>query len=278
MAEIELVPKRLTCSLSNVGQNRRVEMSQAEANSQARHQQNREVLYSLGLLVVSGVLVSLLDESRWIVPITLAHVGALAVVLKGFHVPGFRNVATKTSFLVLAAFATVFALAAGASTSRSEGDVLTEIATRNPAGVDQAPQEDVTKRPVPTIPQKLPEAEIASKPPTATAGSRSTMRTVSTTVDEIVETYAKNQIAGDRKYSGVAISIAGRAVRVREAFGTGILVLKSPRSNNELELYFAEEGEPSLAEVAPGKSVTADCRSITEMMGALVLGDCRSVR
>lgn len=252
-------------------------MSNTEANARARHQQNMEVLYTLGLLVASAVLVAALDEFKWVVPITWGHLGALACTLERVRAPGFRAVATRMTSLILAASATVFALIADSGPSRSGAKVPTPIQSLDP-GLDAHERAPATKTPSPPAPQKFPENEIAPRPQVPRVEIQRRVKTVSTTVDEVVQTYAKNQIAGERKYSGARISISGKAVRVREAFGTGILILKSPRSDNELELYFAEEGEPSLAEVEPGRNVTADCREIMEMMGALVLGDCRSVK
>lgn len=95
-------------------------------------------------------------------------------------------------------------------------------------------------------------------------------------VDEILNDYAKNQIAGDRKYGDAKVLINGEALRVREALGTGILDIAS-RSGDEMELYFAEEGEADIAAVEPGQKVQVTCYAVIEIMGNVAASDCTNV-
>ncbi len=100
---------------------------------------------------------------------------------------------------------------------------------------------------------------------------------VRTTVDEILNTYAANQVAGDQKFGDAKLVVSGQAVRVREAMGTGILVLGSAKSDQTLDLYFAEEGNKDLGKVQPGDQVEATCYAILEAMGSVTLSDCTTV-
>lgn len=227
-------------------------------------------VFLIGLvgLVVLTMLIVALDMWAWIVPITLGHIAAVAFSVPSFSVKWLTNFSTKVFFTTLAV--TTLPLALDAASQPGTGPAEADGSTPRPGEPGSAETEPASGEP--SSPSS-PDSGTLQKPIEPV-----TIREVITTVDEVVETYAKNQIAGERKYSGARISITGRAVRVREALGTGILVLGSRFSDNELELSFAEEGEPSLAEVEPRQNVTADCREITEMMGVLVLSDCRSVK
>ena len=100
---------------------------------------------------------------------------------------------------------------------------------------------------------------------------------LTTTVDEILETYAENQIAGARKFDNRRVEVTGVAKRVREALGTGILVLRSPNTGSELELYFTEAAEVQLADVKAGRPTRAVCLRTFEIAGNVAMSDCREV-
>lgn len=121
-------------------------------------------------------------------------------------------------------------------------------------------------------------APITSSTVLPNAATPVAKKSVSTTVDEVLKTYADNQMAGERKFGGAEIMVAGRVERVREAFGIGILVLRSNRADGPLELSFVEAANDDLIALTPGQSVNAVCYGIVELMGAVSLGDCRSVK
>ena len=248
----------------------------------------RVVLLTVGLFVASIISVILLSELSWVIPLTHLHIAGLAFARREFSVSGFSNASTKVAFATLAALS--FAMAA-AETSR-----VAKLDQENspPAAPRTPPIDETNIRPTAAVPAPAPASASASAPatpPSATrpppptsavdAGvkspARPSVKEVSTSVDDILRTYADNQIAGERKFSNAKLTISGRVVRVREAFGTGILVLGAA-SGNSLELYFTESGEATLGEVSPGQSVKAVCYVIIEAMGAVALSDCRSVK
>lgn len=116
----------------------------------------------------------------------------------------------------------------------------------------------------------------ASEPDALTAASERPTREVTANVDEILDTYAKNQIAGERKYGDAKMLISGEALRVREALGTGILEVGSS-SGKAMDLYFAEEGEADIAAVEPGQKVQVTCYAIIEIMGNVAASDCTDI-
>ena len=91
------------------------------------------------------------------------------------------------------------------------------------------------------------------------------------TIDEIQEKFAKNQIAGAQFFETRTALIPGVAVRVREALGTGILIVKSPKTGLEMEIGFNEHGTQQLGEVEPKDRIEATCPSIHEAMGQVII-------
>ena len=63
-------------------------------------------------------------------------------------------------------------------------------------------------------------------------------------------------------------------MRVREALGTGVLVLQTADPARPLDLYFEEEGERDLISLRSGLTVTATCGAAIEMAGVIALSNC----
>jgi hypothetical protein len=222
---------------------------------------------AVSLFAVSIVVVALLGAAAWIVPITFFHLAALAHIRPGLRLLGLTSKTVKVGSLFYAFPLAI--VAAGASSNSENADLasLDAPATTPPPTVPASPA------PVPTVPAS--PAPAPSAPPAPQAPP---LRDVSTTVDEMLQIYADNQIAGERKFANARVKISGTTVRVREALGTGILVLGSQRSAKRLELYFSKEGNQSLSEITPGQRVEAECYSVLEMLGEVLVGDCRSVK
>lgn len=101
---------------------------------------------------------------------------------------------------------------------------------------------------------------------------------ISTSIDEIFDTYAKNQIAGAKKFEDKTIRLTGKAVRVREAMGTGFLMLRSKKTGREQEFAFSDSGTALLAEVSPGDTVTVTCPGVVEGMGMIFIAACSDLK
>lgn len=126
-------------------------------------------------------------------------------------------------------------------------------------------------------------AKVAAAPTTAPASSPAPTPTIDATpvpvrkeivritIDEIQEKFAKNQIAGAQFFETRTALIPGVAVRVREALGTGILIVKSPKTGLEMEIGFNEHGTRQLGEVEPKDRIEATCPSIHEAMGQVII-------
>lgn len=107
------------------------------------------------------------------------------------------------------------------------------------------------------------EAESAKNtPPTATS------------IDEILDAYEANQIGAAKKYADTPIRLSGKALRVREALGTGFLILRAKKSGREQEFGFSEGGTALLADVSPGDTVTVTCPGVAEGLGMIFIAGC----
>ena len=100
---------------------------------------------------------------------------------------------------------------------------------------------------------------------------------VETDIDELLTVYERNQIEGLQKFGNATLKISGKVVRVRESFGTGILILQSQTSGAEMELSFSERGTPKLGSLMPSAYVVATCPGASEAMGEIFLGSCSDV-
>lgn len=124
----------------------------------------------------------------------------------------------------------------------------------------------------PTPAAETPTPAAEARPTNNSAGS------IQTNVDNLLDEFAENQIAAQRKFGKGAVHIRGVTVRVREALGTGILVLASAKNRSRtVDLYFAESAETQLAEVRANLPTEAVCLATIELAGEVVLSDCRSV-
>lgn len=101
---------------------------------------------------------------------------------------------------------------------------------------------------------------------------------ISASIDEIHDLYAKNQIAAAKKFEGQQIRITGKAVRVREAMGTGFLILRSIGTGLEQEFGFSDTGTALLADVSPGDTVTIICPGVVEGMGMIFIAGCSDLK
>lgn len=132
--------------------------------------------------------------------------------------------------------------------------------------------------PVPTAPSTpIPtpvETPIAMPTQSAEAPAR---RIIKTSIDELLAAYAANQVAAAKKYGNASIQLEGRVVRVREALGSGILVLKSPISGETYEFGFSDEGTKMLESLKPGDRVSITCPTVLEAMSIVMIEGCSDV-
>ncbi len=118
----------------------------------------------------------------------------------------------------------------------------------------------------PAAPEPTPEPQKEATPTPAPEPEK-----VRITIDEIHDKFARNQIAGATFFETRTAIIPAVAVRVREALGTGILVVRSPRTGREMELGFNERGTRQLAEIEPSDRIEATCPEILEAMGQIII-------
>ncbi len=129
--------------------------------------------------------------------------------------------------------------------------------------------------PVTKLPSTVATLPSSNKNPVASATAPK--KTITTNIDDILDTYEANQIGGLKKFGGATLKITGEVVRVREAMGVGIIVLASPDSGRELELGFSDAATNMLAPLLPGDNIEATCPSIVEAMSVIVVGGCSNV-
>ena len=119
-------------------------------------------------------------------------------------------------------------------------------------------------------------AEAPTVKPTASAEAPE-RRIIQTSIDELLAAYAANQVAAAKKYGNATIQLEGRVVRVREALGSGILVLKSPTSGQTYEFGFSDEGTKMLESLNPGDRVSITCSTVLEAMSIVMVEGCSDV-
>jgi hypothetical protein len=250
----------------------------------------------IGLTSLGAVV--LLNEKSWLVAVTWGHLAVLAMIYKEYGALGSRPLETRQ---MLVAFTIVSGIGAfffpnldeqkmQQDTARATEALPQRVAkpaisaTPHPSGdtkplaIKSAPEPAPTSAPKPLVATPEPKTKPEAAPRPTSVPRQTSRKVVSTTVDDVLDIYEANQIAGERRFSGAKILISGKTERVREAFGTGILILKSVKSGRTLELYFTENGESDLGEVMPGQRVIAECYQAIEMMGAVTISDCRSVK
>ena len=191
----------------------------------------------------------------WPVPVSLFALAALLVLPMPSHSKMPSQTWEPSTFekavLAILAIATVLV----ALTVRVEEASESQLAPPNSALSTPAPKK-VAATPK-LVPSGAPEGSLV-------------------TPDSILIDYAENQVRAQRLYDR-EVRVRGRVIRVREALGTGILVLASKAPELSLELYFADQANEDLALVRSGSIVTATCHAAIEIAGAVALSDCRSI-
>lgn len=195
------------------------------------------------IMIFVGPLVSnWLGLSPWPIAIAFALALAVAWFSKGNPFPFPR------SFLLVL-------LLIGSIGGYAFGDKVDEDNAKAVVAPQPAPTQTVE-------PTKVAEATLA---PTERKEQ------VRITIDEIQSKFAKNQVAGAQFFETRAALIPGVVVRVREALGTGILVVRSPKTGLEMEIWFNERGTRQLGAVEPGDKIEAKCPSIYEAMSQVII-------
>lgn len=121
--------------------------------------------------------------------------------------------------------------------------------------------------------QSPPVSETSPTPvptPTPIEAAKS-KQDVRISIDELQDMFAKNQVAGAQFFETHTAIIPGRAVRVREALGTGILIIQSPQTGRQMEIGFNDKGTRQLGAVKPGDDVEATCPEVNEMMSQIIV-------
>lgn len=125
----------------------------------------------------------------------------------------------------------------------------------------------------PSAPAPAPgPTDVATLPPPTNAQKE----IVRITIDEIQEKFAKNQIAGAQFFETRTALIPGVAVRVREAMGTGILIVRSPKTGLQMEIGFGERGTQQLGDIKPDDRIEALCPVVYEALSQVIIA-CESV-
>lgn len=132
---------------------------------------------------------------------------------------------------------------------------------------------------------RVPELVTAPLPTPVTVGTTTPIGEISnypakilvTNIDEILDDFDSNQIAATKKYGGTPFQLTGKVIRVREAFGTGILVLASPKSGITHEFGFSDRGTEKLADIKVGDTVVVSCPEALEAMSLVIVGGCSDV-
>lgn len=116
---------------------------------------------------------------------------------------------------------------------------------------------------------EAPEPSIESPPaPVSTTQAKSEVRL---SIDAIQDKFDNNQVAGAQFFKSHTAIIPGTVVRVREALGTGILVLRSDVSDLEMELGFDDRGTVLLGKLNPGDKMEATCPEVHEAMAQVLI-------
>ena len=88
--------------------------------------------------------------------------------------------------------------------------------------------------------------------------------------------FAENQVGGAQFFQTRKAVLTGDVVRVREALGAGILVLKSAKTGIETDLAFDEQGTKMLGNLHSGNRVEVTCPIVEEVFGQIMIG-CTTV-
>ena len=150
-----------------------------------------------------------------------------------------------------------------------------------PAITSQLPRERALPAHTQQIRSKLPQPQAVVveqlQPQANQIKQPRPKKMVVTDVDDILDTYEANQIGGLKKFGDATIKIGGTVVRVREVFGLGVIVLRSSKTNRNMEILFSAEATPDLARLMPGNNIEATCPTVMEAMSAVLIRDCSAV-
>lgn len=174
-------------------------------------------------------------------------------------------------------WAVVIGIATGLSLLMAVG--LTEQWDRHPSqNAPTAPtnSEKATPRPA-SSPSPISTSVPVAKPEQTRPAAAPGRRVIETTIDELLGAYAANQVAAERKYGSATIKLGGTVVRVREALGTGFLVLKSRDSGQTHEFGFSDAGTKELGSLNPGDQVSIICPTVWEAMSIVMVGGCSDI-
>ena len=144
------------------------------------------------------------------------------------------------------------------------------------AGSDEKVDEVQTQEIAAVAPSRTPEA-VADEGPISNAPAVEEAEPTRMTVDDISALFEENQVAGADYFSSRTVVIPATVVRVREALGTGILVVKSRSNGGETEMGFSEAGTRNLISLRRSDRVEATCPKIWEVMGEVII-TCTSVK
>lgn len=121
------------------------------------------------------------------------------------------------------------------------------------------------------------EAEQQAVQEEASTGMSMLEAEVDTDIDELLEVYSRNQIEGLQRFGSVTLKVSGEVVRVREALGTGIVIMRSPQTGAVMEIGFSQSGTPKTGALKPGDSVIVTCPGASEALGQIFLSNCSDV-
>lgn len=188
--------------------------------------------------IFGPIITNLIGISPWPIPIIALLYAGIAFVEKT-PLGKMHRKANFSLALILFTFATVSALMTGrdnAEETRKPKPSVIAAQTDEPAAVAD-----------PAVPSIHDEVRVD--------------------IDEILRRYAQNQIGAAQYFEGKTAIVSAKAVRVREALGTGILVAQSTKTGKRLEIGFDEQGTRELGDIEPGDRIEARCPKINEAMG-----------
>lgn len=94
---------------------------------------------------------------------------------------------------------------------------------------------------------------------------------VGLTVDELRDKFTDNQIAGAQFFEQHTALVSGQVIGVREAVGTGIVKLRSPRGDDPLEIGFNDAATKDLGLLRKGDKIVAHCPNVQEAMAQVIV-------
>ncbi len=93
---------------------------------------------------------------------------------------------------------------------------------------------------------------------------------------EMLDDYAKNEVAGDQKYKGKKLQVTGKINRIDSGIGDSPVVHLGTGSEMEFKSVVVHDLDKSdAAKLRKGDSLTVVCTGDGEIIGSRVLGKCR---